>query len=125
MGFYLTAGAWWFYFDGQPVGYYPLTWFNNGPMTSGAKRIKFGGEVGSDILLWPPMGSGQHAAAGHGKAAYHRAAFVNPASGGGIYATLAEAGSVTGTCYSVEITNNSASDWGTYLFFGGPGGQPC
>jgi hypothetical protein len=125
MGFYLTAGAWWFYFDDHPVGYYPLTWFNNGPLTSGAKRIRFGGEVGAGLLLWPPMGSGQHASAGHGKAAYHRGAFVNPTSGGGVYATLAEAGSVTGSCYSIDITNNSASEWGTYLFFGGPGGQPC
>jgi len=126
MGFYLTAGAWWFYFQNQPVGCYPLTWFNSGPLTAGAERARFGGEVGSGLPPWPPMGSGQHAAAGFGKAAYQRAATVYPTGGGAPPATLAEAGSVTGTCYTVDITNNSSdADWGTYLFFGGPGGPLC
>ena len=47
-------------------------------------------------------------------------------SGGGVFATLAEAGSVNGTCYSLQITNNTTSpDWGSYLYFGGPGGTGC
>ena len=126
MGFYLANNAWWFYFADQPVGYIPLNWFQGGPITSGAERIRFGGEVGSLLPGWPSMGSGQHAAAGYGKAAYQREAFFNPVAGGAAYATLSEAGSVTGTCYSVIITNNSgAADWNTYLYFGGPGGQGC
>lgn len=125
MGFYLTNGAWVFYFNDHPVGYYPLAWFRDGPLVSGAKRIKFGGEVGSGLPQWPPMGSGRHAAAGFGKAAYQRAAFVNPMGGGALFTNLSVAGSTTGSCYTIDITNNSASDWGTYLFFGGPGGQPC
>ncbi|SOB88841.1 neprosin family prolyl endopeptidase [Streptomyces sp. 1331.2] len=113
-------------FDDNPIGCFPLSWFNNGPLTTGATRAKFGGEVGSSLTFWPSMGSGQHASAGFGQAAYQRAAAVNPLGGGAVYATLAEAGSVTGSCYSVQITNNSSSfDWGTYLFFGGPGGSPC
>jgi hypothetical protein len=125
MGFYLTSGAWVFYFDDHPIGYYPLAWFQNGPLTQGATRIKFGGEVGSNLPMWPAMGSGRHASAGHGKAAYHRAAYFNPVGGGGVFADLREAGSTSGSCYTIDITNNSASEWGTYLFFGGPGGQPC
>jgi hypothetical protein len=125
MGFYLTDGAWWFYFDDHPVGSYPLAWFRNGPLAHGATRIKFGGEVGSNLPSWPPMGSGRHASAGHGKAAYQRGAFVNPVGGGALFANLSEAGSTSGPCYTIDITNNSASEWGTYLFFGGPGGQPC
>jgi hypothetical protein len=125
MGFYLTGGAWVFYFDDHPVGYYPLAWFENGPLVHGATRVRFGGEVGSNLPIWPPMGSGRHASAGHGKAAYQRAAFVNPTAGGAVFANLSEAGSTSGTCYTIDITNNSASEWGTYLFFGGPGGQPC
>jgi hypothetical protein len=125
MGFYLTAGAWWFFFEDQPVGSFPLAWFDNGPLASGATRIKFGGEVGTGLPLWPAMGSGRHASFGFRKSAYQRAAFVNPVSGGGLNATLSEAGSVTGTCYSVEITNHSPSEWGTHLFFGGPGSSSC
>ena len=126
MGFYLTNNAWWFYFDDHPIGCYPVPWFNNGPITTKATRATFGGEVGTGMPAWPPMGSGQHASAGFGRAAYQRAATVNPISGGGVYATLADAGSVTGSCYSLRITNNSASfDWGTYAYFGGPGGTSC
>jgi len=35
------------------------------------------------------------------------------------------AGSTTGSCYTIDITGDSPSDWGTYLFFGGPGGLTC
>ncbi|MFD8799996.1 neprosin family prolyl endopeptidase [Streptomyces atroolivaceus] len=126
MGFYLTNNAWWFYFDDHPIGCFPVSWFNNGPLTTKATRARFGGEVGSHLTLWPAMGSGRHASAGFGQAAYQRAATINPVGGGGVYSSLAHAGSVIGPCYSVEITNNSTSfDWGTYLFFGGPGGTSC
>ncbi|MGW2228435.1 neprosin family prolyl endopeptidase [Streptomyces formicae] len=125
MGFYFTNNAWWLYFDDHPIGCYPAAWFNNGPMATGATRAKFGGEVGTLIAQWPPMGSGRHASAGFGQAAYQRLATVNPVSGGAVHATLSDAGSVSGPCYSLQITNNSGSDWGSYLFFGGPGGDPC
>ncbi|MFC5031907.1 neprosin family prolyl endopeptidase [Streptomyces sp. So13.3] len=124
MGFFLTDNAWWFYFDDHPIGCFPVSWFNNGPLTTKATRARFGGEVGSAVSTWPPMGSGQHATAGFGQAAYQRTATVFPVGGGAVYPNLAQAGSVTGTCYSLQITNNSVSyDWGTYLFFGGPGGN--
>lgn len=125
MGFYLTAGAWYFYFNDQPVGFYPLDWFQGGPMSRVATRIRFGGEVGSGLSIWPPMGSGAHAVAGYQKAAHQRAALVYPAAGGAQEATLSEAGSTTSPCYTIAITNNSGSEWGTYAFFGGPGGSGC
>src|SRR5262249_53147912 len=125
MGFYRTSDAWWFYFEDHPIGCYPLAWFDKGPLTSKATRAKFGGEVASGLLTWPPMGSGQHASAGYGKAAYQRSAFIHHESGEALFANLSEAGSTTGSCYTIDITNNSASEWGTYLYFGGPGGQPC
>jgi hypothetical protein len=125
MAFYLTNGAWWFYFDDHPIGCYPLALFGNGPLAHGAIRLRFGGEVESRLSSWPPMGSGSHASAGYGKAAYHRMALVYPSGGGAADADLREAGSVTGSCYSVNIINASGTDWGSYLFFGGPGGLVC
>jgi hypothetical protein len=71
------------------------------------------------------MGSGAHASAGFRKAAYQRDALVFPSGGGAQHAGLAEAGSTSGPCYTIDITNGSDSEWGTYLFFGGPGGQAC
>jgi Neprosin len=126
MGFYLVDGNWWFYFGGVPVGYYPLAWFGGGALTTGATRAKFGGEVGTGIPnLWPPMGSGAHASAGFGKAAYHHNATVYPAAGGAVDALLSEAGSTNGPCYTIDIANQTPSTWGTFLYFGGPGGSAC
>ncbi|MGH3876819.1 MAG: neprosin family prolyl endopeptidase [Actinophytocola sp.] len=125
MGFYRTGQGWWFYFDDHAIGCIPSEFFNNGPLTSRATRVRFGGEAATKVSTWPPMGSGQFASAGFGKSAYQRGAFVNPLSGGAVYASLSEAGSTSGSCYTIDITNNSSSVWGTYLFFGGPGGQPC
>ncbi|MEV0444571.1 neprosin family prolyl endopeptidase [Streptomyces spectabilis] len=125
MGFYFTNNAWWLYFDDHAIGCYPAAWFDNGPMATNAARAKFGGEVGTLIAQWPPMGSGRPASAGFGQAAYQRVAWVYPVSGGTAHANLSEAGSVHGPCYSLQITNNSGSDWGSYLFFGGPGGDSC
>jgi Neprosin len=126
MGYYLVNGAWWFYFNGIPVGHYPLSWFQGGELTTGATRAKFGGEVETQIPnLWPPMGSGAHASAGVGKVAYHHNATVYPAAGGAVDAMLAVAGSTSGPCYTIEIFNQTPTTWGTFLHFGGPGGTAC
>lgn len=126
MSFYLVDGNWWFYFNAVPVGYYPLTWFDGGALTTGATRAKFGGEAGTGIPnLWPPMGSGAHASAGFGNAAYHHNATVYPAAGGAVDALLSEAGSTSGPCYTIDIANQTPTTWGTFLYFGGPGGTAC
>jgi hypothetical protein len=128
MGYYFHDGKWCFYFEDQLIGYFPVDWFQNGPLTYGATRARFGGEVENRVplLSWPGMGSGKHATEGFGRVAYQRGAFIHYASGGAFQANLAVAGSTNGPCYTVEITNHSSDpDWGTYLFFGGPGGQPC
>lgn len=129
MGFWLVDGFWVFYFDGEPIGGYPLTWFTvdgqDGPMTSGADRIKFGGEVGNALPEWPAMGSSRKAHEGYGKAAYHRGAFVTGHDGVAQWTQLSEAGSVVGNCFSVDIHNTTDPDWGSYLFYGGRGGPGC
>jgi hypothetical protein len=71
------------------------------------------------------MGSGAHASAGVGKVAYHHNATVYPAAGGAVDASLSEAGSTNGPCYTVEIFNHTPTTWGTFLHFGGPGGTAC
>jgi len=125
MGFWLVDGAWVFYFNGEPIGGYPLTWFNGGPMTSGADRLRFGGEVGSSLPVWPAMGSGRKAEEGYGNAAYHRSTFVTDFNGVSTRPQLSDAGSVTGPCFSVDIHNTTDPVWGTYLYYGGAGGPGC
>jgi Neprosin len=67
MGFFLTGGAWWFYFNGQwVVGYYPLSLFHSGPLSSHADTIELGGETNTDFgfgLLWVPARSPRPASA--------------------------------------------------------------
>lgn len=128
MGFYFHDRRWCFYVDDNLIGWYDAAWYQDGPLASGATRARFGGEVFNSLssLSWPAMGSGKRASEGFGRAAFHRGAFIHYASGGAFQANLSEAGSVHGPCYSVDITNQSSDpDWGTYLFFGGPGGQGC
>jgi hypothetical protein len=124
MGFFLTGGAWWFYFNGQWVGNYPLSLFANGPLASNAQTAEFGGETETGFSLWPPMGSGAFAADGFSKAAYQRNVFVTPVGGAAQAANLTPSPSA-GQCYTVFLRNSSGTTWDTYLFFGGPGGTNC
>jgi hypothetical protein len=124
MGFFLTGGAWWFSFNGQWVGYYPLSLFQGGPLASHADTVEFGGETDTSFGFWPPMGSGALAASGFGTAAYQRATIVTPVGDAARPANLTQSPSAT-TCYTLDVTNLSGSDWGTYIFYGGPGGTSC
>jgi len=124
MGFFLTGGAWWFHFNGQWLGSYPVSLFRGGPMASHAKSIEFGGEVRTGFSFWPPMGSGALAAAGFGKAAYQRDALVTPVGGSAQQANLTPSPS-PGNCYTIDVMNHSSAPWGSFMFFGGPGGSNC
>jgi hypothetical protein len=129
MGFYLTGGKWWFYFDDHAIGYYEVAeLFPNGPLASGADEAEFGGEVArkrNEPFAFPAMGSGRFAADGFGKAAYQRQAFLHHASGGAFQAELRSTGSPL-PCYSLQVTNHSVDpNWGSYFFFGGQGALSC
>ncbi len=123
--------GWWLYLDGlssdSALGYYPLSLFGTGAMASGADQIEFGGETVSGVPPsgdWGPMGSGQLANAGWQQSAYHRAIYYYDATGGSNWASLAEF-TPTSPCYSFSGGFDSTGSWGTYFFFGGPGGGDC
>jgi hypothetical protein len=124
MGFFFSDGNWWFYLNNQAVGYYPGSLYRGGALSSGnATVVDFGGEtVGTGT--WPPMGSGAFASAGFGQAAYQRAIQYYPPSGGVVSASLSMQ-QPSPQCYTIQITSSSDASWGTYFFFGGPGGTNC
>ena len=124
MGFTLTGGRWWFHSNGTWIGSYPTSLFGNGTLSTRATRAEFGGETTSGFNLFPPMGSGRFPIEGFGKAAYQKLAAVNDMSGVLRHALLT-ANQQHPSCYNIAITNNSASTWGTYFYYGGPGGQNC
>jgi hypothetical protein len=119
-------GNWWLYVGYPPatptaVGYYPRTLFGSGQLASNAQRIQFGGEVTTEdgTLTSGPMGSGEFAAAGYGKAAYQRQAMYYSLLGIPTAPTLT--GNDTPGCYTLDVHNNTPdATWGTYFFFGGP-----
>lgn len=124
MGFTLTGGRWWFHVSGAWIGSYPATLFSNGTLGTSALEASFGGETTTGFGSFPSMGSGKFPGEGFGKAAYQRTVAVNDLAGIAVNARLAP-GQVSPACYNVAITNNTGSDWGSYLFFGGPGGLNC
>jgi hypothetical protein len=123
MGFFLTGGGWWFNVGNEWVGYYPVSVFGNGRLATGAASAGFGGEVGGAGLAFPAMGSGKKPAAGYGQAAYQHDVIISRASGAESAVLIPEPTSAN--CYGIDVTNNSGTSWGTYLFFGGPGGLNC
>jgi hypothetical protein len=128
---YLSTDGWWLYIDGvssaDALGYYPLSLFGSGQMASGADTIEFGGETVSGAPPsgdWGPMGSGQDGSAGWQQAAYQRAIYYYSAGGGSTWASLNVVTPVS-PCYSFNGGFDSTGSWGTYFFFGGPGGGDC
>jgi hypothetical protein len=120
MGFFFTAGSWWFNFNGTWVGYYPASLFGTGQLKANAERISFGGEaVGSGNL--PPMGSGAFPGGGFGSAAYQRNAIVTPVGGSAQPANLVPM-QTSPSCYQISLANNTPTTWGTFMYFGGPAG---
>jgi hypothetical protein len=130
----LDAGNWWLFVKGggayEPVGYLPTTLFNGGPLATAASGSAYGGETsifGSGA--YPPMGSGQFASTGWQQAAYQHSLFYIPPNSSdlkGQWALHLLISEPTPACYTINIPPPDRSgQWGSYFYFGGPGGSPC
>ena len=127
----LFRGNWWLFLKGpgdyEAVGYYPTSIYNGGALATSATAIKYGGETAGSSP-WPQMGSGQFADQGWQRAAYQNTIFYIPQDqddGTGVWADLSEY-EPSPDCYTIDIVPAArGGDWGTYLFFGGPGADSC
>jgi hypothetical protein len=119
----LYQGNWWLGVGSKWVGYYPILLYQNGPLASQSTQIEFGGEtVGS--TSWPPMGGGSFASSGFRHAAYQKnIKFYN--SSGNLKSAVLTGVQSSPSCYTAKVFNKSGTSWGTYFFFGGPGGTNC
>ena len=130
-------GNWWLLLKGgggwTDVGYYPGSVYGSGPLASGnASRTTFGGEVcngpsGGQCTdpNWPQMGSGNFASAGWQQAAYQHDLFYINSSGTSVWSSLTPV-TESSKCYSTTFTpSSSGGSWGSYIYFGGPGGYKC
>jgi len=124
MQWYLYQGNWWLFIQGDAVGYYPGSKFGSGQLSKWATEVDFGGEtVGT--TSWPPMGSGGFAKTGFKQAAYQRQIFYIKTPGTSKWTSLTAVQN-SPKCYTLKLTpSSSGGDWGTYFYFGGPGGTGC
>jgi Neprosin len=124
----LTGGKWWLYLRGagsfEAVGYYPASIYKGGQLSRWATEITYGGETLA-TTLWPPMGSGAFASKGAGQAAYQRRIYYIDGPASSRWGKLA-ANQPSPKCYTLKLTPSSpGASWGTYFYFGGPGGRSC
>ncbi|CAL5380745.1 unnamed protein product [Camellia sinensis] len=119
-----TKGAWWLQFGNEVVGYWPTSLFSY--LVDSASVIQWGGEVlnfaSGGQHTTTQMGSGRFPKEGFGKASYIKNIQIVDGSNNlrapiGV-STFAE----QSNCYNVQMGINS--DWGNYLYYGGPGRNP-
>jgi hypothetical protein len=122
----LVAGNWWLYLNGtsssNAVGYYPVSIFGGGQMSSCATDIDYGGETVNQTV-WPPMGSGAFANLGYQHAAYQRDIYFFDTTGNALQAALTPE-QPSPSCYTIDL-RTGPDPWDVYFFFGGPGGTVC
>lgn len=132
----LSGNNWWLYLRNtnasyDAVGYYPTSLYNGGQMSKNAQVIEYGGEVTrfTTTDVWPQMGSGMFPSKGYSEAAYQNTIYYIPNNGSttvGVWASLFKDVIGSNACWDINITESAQGGaWGTYFFFGGPGGQTC
>ena len=110
------------------LGYYPASLFAGG-LGIHASWASFGGEVYSALanpcLTTDQMGSGRHAAAGFGFAAYQRNMRAQSDAAGSVvdFDGATETDVAASNCpagqYTIQPIMKSGGTWGSYQFFGG------
>ncbi|CAL4990184.1 unnamed protein product [Urochloa decumbens] len=116
-----NSGNWWLQVGGSDLGYWPSSIFTH--LADSASAVSWGGEVDSPDSS-TPMGSGHFPDEGFSKASYIRNIQVVGSSNNleslnaplGLLATQPN-------YYNVKSTGAN-SNWGTYIFYGGPGNNP-
>ncbi|CAM0908626.1 unnamed protein product [Alopecurus aequalis] len=115
-------GNWWLQVGGIYVGYWPPSIFSY--LADSASSIMWGGEVFSPDLVQTSteMGSGHFPNEGFGKASHMKNIQVVDASNYLREPNALQLITEQANCYNV--LNGIAGDWGTYIYYGGPGKNP-
>ncbi|KIJ97736.1 hypothetical protein K443DRAFT_123962 [Laccaria amethystina LaAM-08-1] len=127
---------WWLFLRGpgatyDAVGYYPGSVYKGGQLTRNASLIEYGGEVTrfTTADVWPQMGSGMFPSKGYSQAAFQNTIYYNPRNeddGVGVWSFLTKVVVGSTNCWDINITESAqGGGWGTFFFYGGPGGNTC
>lgn len=121
---------WWLSCQGRWVGYYPGRLFMGNQsvfstLGDHADRIAFWGEVATpgSAPTKTDMGSGRFANEGWTRAAYmhNLRVQINRIGGMANYDGSSRLGATNDKLYSVDAHFNSGTNWGSYIYVGGPG----
>lgn len=122
----LYGGNWWLWALDRWIGYYPATLFSNGisgvTLATGSDEIYYYGEIeqAEGQLTTTDMGSGEFAQTGFGHSAYiHNMVYYD--SGGASHDYTANFGDSDSSRYNHVNVASSGTDWGSYVYLGGPG----
>jgi len=126
----LWRANWWIRVQNRWIGYYPEALYQGGGSTFSslgdhANRISFYGEItdqpGDARPTRTDMGSGHFANRRWPFAAYMRNMMVQTTRQGGLAEFNGTAWATDAAKYTVEDHFRSGTDWGSYLWLGGPG----
>ncbi|KAF8645035.1 hypothetical protein HU200_066240 [Digitaria exilis] len=117
------GGNWWLQVGGSDVGYWPSSIFSG--FTNGASSIQWGGEVFSPDAgqTSTQMGSGHFPHEGFGKASHIKNIQVVDSSNSLQPPSGVDLITEQSNCYNVQV-GGANSNWGTYIYYGGPGKNP-
>ncbi|KAL3676356.1 hypothetical protein R1sor_026304 [Riccia sorocarpa] len=118
--------AWWLVVNDESIGYWPNSMFTS--LQGGADHVEWGGEIINSETgnrhTRTDMGSGRFPKEGFGKAAFIRSLQSVTSTPPQVFVDLPLPSPVDATnahCYNAKIFQDTSSDWGTHLYFGGPG----
>lgn len=116
-------GNWWLQVGGQDLGYWPSSIFSK--LSGSAASVDWGGEVASSPdagQTSTQMGSGHFPDEGFSKASYIKNIQLVDSTNSLKSASGVKLTAKWPMCYNVQ--NGTSADWGTYIFYGGPGKNP-
>ncbi|XP_024989791.1 uncharacterized protein LOC112524265 [Cynara cardunculus var. scolymus] len=115
---------WWLKVGSSVVGYWPSTLFTD--LREHAGLIEFGGEVYNGHISGShtstQMGSGHFAEEGFGKASYIKSIELVDGENKLNRVSKMNLDVDNPNCY--DVTSGYADNWGSYIYFGGPGNNP-
>ncbi|MFI9103590.1 neprosin family prolyl endopeptidase [Streptomyces fildesensis] len=123
----LSLGNWWVRVGNEWMGYYPNGLYNSGGLRDQAATVDWGGEIVDDVANHPEptatwMGSGHFPFEGWQHAAYMRNLAYQTDAVGTMAAMQGYPSATNPNAYQIAADFSGATTWGSYFYWGGPGG---
>ena len=123
----LFDGNWWIRVGGEWMGYYPASLYNDAGLRSQAASVDWGGEIVDEATEHPEatstwMGSGGMPSGGFTRAAYMKNLRYQSDAAGAMSRLVATTSVTNPAAYDIAADFTGSTAWGSYFYWGGPGG---